>query len=195
MDNIEATPLGSFRKKTVITTWVLIAISVILIVIAVAVEADAQSNYAEYQRITTTYEFIDGDEYLDKYNSDTSTVTLCTATAVLTTSAAIVSAIAWIGTNLLIANKRTVLATQKTIDKPMELDSYIGAVQAPIGSSITFKEIDDTLVATNAAGEPIGALNKEFSDRIKAADQNDTAKAFIISYHGDHPVIEITANA
>ena len=195
MNEIELTPLGKFRKKTVITTIALVVLTVLLVIVASSAQADAQSNYSEYQRITTEYEYIDGDEYLDKYNSATSTVTVCTSAAILSISAAVVSAIAWVGTNLLIANKRTVFASQKAIDKPMELDGYIDAVQAPIGSEVSFKEAGDSLIVTNLNGEPIGALNKEFSDRIKAADQNDTAKAFIISYHDDHPVIEITANA
>ncbi len=59
----------------------------------------------------------------------------------------------------------------------MELEPCTGAVDAPIGSSISFQEEGDKLVATNLVGEPVGVLNKEFADRIKAAEQNETAKA------------------
>ena len=195
MNDIDSTPLGQFRKKTVITTLALIVISVVFVIIAISVQSDAQSNYSEYLRITSTYEFLDGSAYLDKYNNATSTATFCIGVSALAISAAVVSGIAWIGTNLLIANKRTILAVQKAIDTPMELEACTGAVDAPIGSSITFQEEGDTLVATNLAGEPVGALNKEFADRIKAAEQNETAKAHVTSYRGNHPVIEVTANA
>ena len=195
MNDIDSTPLGQFRKKTVITTLALIVISVVFVIIAVSVQSDAQSNYSEYLRITSTYEFLDGSDYLDKYNNATSTATFCIGVSALAISAAVVSGIAWIGTNLLIANKRTILAVQKAIDTPMELEACTGAVDAPIGSSITFQEEGDTLVATNLVGEPVGALNKEFADRIKAAEQNKTAKAYVTSYRSNHPVIEVTANA
>lgn len=194
MNDIDSTPLGQFRKKTVVATLALIAISVVFVIIAVSVQSDAQANYSEYLRITSTYESLDGSDYLDKYNDATSTATFCIGISALAISAAVVSGIAWIGTNLLIANKRTVLASHKAIDTPMELGAYIGAVEAPIGSSVAFKEVGDALVAINLAGEPVGVLGKEFTDRIKAADQNETAQAYVISYHGDHPVIEITAN-
>ncbi len=167
----------------------------VFVIIAVSVQSDAQANYSEYLRVTSTYEFLDGSDYLDKYNGATSTATFCIGISALAISAAVVSGIAWIGTNLLIANKRTVLASHKAIDTPMELGAYTGAVEAPIGSCVAFKEVGDVLVATNLAGEPVGALSKEFTDRVKAADQNETAQAYVISYHGDHPVIEITANA
>lgn len=195
MNDIDSTPLGQFRKKAVVTTLALIAISVVFVIIAVSVQSDAQINYSEYLRVTSTYEFLDGSDYLDKYNNATSTATFCIGVSALAISAAVVSGIAWIGTNLLIANKRTVLAAHKAIDTPMELGTHTDAAEASIGSSVTFKEVGDTLVAINLAGEPVGTLSKEFTDRIKAADQNETAKAYVISYHGDHPVIEITANA
>lgn len=137
------------------------------------------------------------DRALSRYQSNSTAATVCLYLAVAASGVTGIAAVAWVGASLLIANKQTVLASQGLAlnRAPMELDDYVGAKKPAIGSTILFKQAGDVLVAKTIFDEPAGTLNKEFAARLMGAGELEKISAVVTTYHGNHPVIEIIANA
>lgn len=198
MNAIDTTPLGEFRKKARLVTYCALAIAVVFALIAGGLSASAQSSLSSY----SYYDYDDDDDYYDddlyssssyadQYQKDSEGASLCFDIAVIAGSITGASALAWIGATLLIANKQTSLASG-IAHMPMELVNYTDSTEAPIGSMLSFQSIGDVIVAKDIEGKPVGALNAEFSNRLKSVVAVDNARAIIESYHGERPVIRLT---
>ena len=214
MKKIDETPLGQFRKKARTVAIASAVVAIVFAVLAGGLYASAQNDYADYlSGNSSDYDFSylddDDEDYystsaysLASYSSDrayssyqfnSTGATFCMYIGVLASAVAGVSAIAWIGANLLIANKQTELTYEGAEANlaPMELDSYADAIKPAIGSTIHFNEIEWAVVAFTVLDKPAGELNREFSDRIKRLVKLDKAVGVVGSYHGDNPVIRI----
>lgn len=101
------------------------------------------------------------------------------------------SACATLHKQQIIANKQTSLASG-IAHMPMELTDCADSAEAPIGSMLSFQSIGDVIVAKDIEGKSVGALNVEFSNRLKSVVAVDNARAIIESYHGERPVIRLT---
>ena len=214
MKKIDETPLGQFRKKARTVAIASAVVAIVFTVLAGGLYASAQSDYADYLSDNSSdYDFSylddDDEDYYNtsayslasyssdhaysSYQSNSTGATFCMYIGVLASAVAGGSAIAWIGANLLIASKQTELTHEGAEANlaPMELGSYADAIKPAIGSTIHFKEIEGAIVAFTVLDKPAGALNREFSDRIKRLMKLDKATAIVDSYHGDNPVIRI----
>lgn len=197
MNAIDTTPLGEFRKKARLSTYCALAIAVVFALIAGGLSASAQSSLSSY----SYYDYDDDDDdyyddlysssYADQYQKDAGGASLCFDIAVIAGSITGASALAWIGATLLIANKQTSLASG-IAHMPMELADCADSAEAPIGSMLSFQSIGDVIVAKDIEGKSVGALNVEFSNRLKSVVAVDNARAIIESYHGERPVIRLT---
>lgn len=196
MNAIDTTPLGEFRKKARLSTYCALAIAVIFALIAGGLSASAQSSlssysYYDYDDDDDYYDDLYSSSYADQYQKDAGGASLCFDIAVIAGSITGASALAWIGATLLIANKQTSLASG-IAHMPMELADCADSAEAPIGSMLSFQSIGDVIVAKDIEGKSVGALNAEFSNRLRSVVAVDNAHAIIESYHGERPVIRLT---
>lgn len=60
-----------------------------------------------------------------------------------------------------------------------------------IGSEVTLEEFDGAVVATTVDGVRVGSLNAGLAKRFLDTDAAETVNAFVVAYHGSHPVIEV----
>lgn len=196
MNAIDATPLGEFRKKARLATYCALAIAVVFALIAGGLSASAQSSlssysYYDYDDDDDYYDDLYSSSYADRYQKDAGGASLCFDIAIIAGSITGASALAWIGATLLIANKQTSLASG-IAHMPMELADCADSAEAPIGSMLSFQSIGNVIVAKDIEGKSVGALNVEFSNRLKSVVAVDNARAIIESYHGERPVIRLT---
>lgn len=196
MNAIDATPLGEFRKKARLATYCALAIAVVFALIAGGLSASAQSSlssysYYDYDDDDDYYDDLYSSSYADQYQKDSGGASLCFDIAIIAGSITGASALAWIGATLLIANKQTSLASG-IANMPMELADCADSAEAPIGSMLSFQSVGDVIVAKDIEGKSVGALNVEFSNRLKSVVAVDNARAIIESYHGERPVIRLT---
>lgn len=196
MNAIDATPLGEFRKKARLATYCALAIAVVFALIAGGLSASAQSSlssysYYDYDDDDDYYDDLCSSSYADRYQKDAGGASLCFDITIIAGSITGASALAWIGATLLIANKQTSLASG-IAHMPMELADCADSAEAPIGSMLSFQSIGNVIVAKDIEGKSVGALNVEFSNRLKSVVAVDNARAIIESYHGGRPVIRLT---
>lgn len=196
MNIIDATPLGEFRKKARLATYCALAIAVVFALIAGGLSASAQSSlssysYYDYDDDDDYYDDLYSSSYADRYQKDAGGASLCFDIAIIAGSITGASALAWIGATLLIANKQTSLASG-IANMPMELTDCADSAEASIGSMLSFQSIGDVIVAKDIEGKSVGALNVEFSNRLRSVVAVDNARTIIESYHGERPVIRLT---
>ena len=182
MDGIKETPLGKFRQKAQWVTYGAVALCAVFVFITLIYSSAAQSNYSSY---------LSTDTYLYEYERASSASSAFGGAASVAGAVASISILAWIASSLLIANKQTTLVPQASV--PIELEDREGSIAPPIGTKVTFKKSGESLDVFTIEGEPVGSLSGELSKRVLEDTKNKSIRAFVTTYHAEHPVIEISA--
>lgn len=127
MEDINATPLGEFRKKAKLVTYIAIALGVVFACCAAGFNSKAESSYSRYLTYSTSrsYSSLTGNGYLEEYQEAKSNADLCTLAFVLACGVADIAILAWVGANLHIASKKTQVAV-------LEADAAAMPTTAPV---------------------------------------------------------------
>ncbi len=188
--NTSKSPLEKFRTVAAAITFVAIFFAIVFAVVAAVNYAQAQSDYSYYSRYSSyTYSDSSSSDYLISYRSHQSTASIFLIFSFLSGVISMFSIFARIGASLHFSSMRTVLSSLFLV--PVELEKMDGSIDLPVGSEVTLKKSEDSLIASAASGVPVGMLNGDVAKRTNKAIRGKSARAFIVSYHNDCPVIRI----
>ncbi len=113
MEDVKKTPLGEFRGKAKLVTFISSTLVVVFVFIAAGFAATAQSKYSSYLASNSSLTSTISTTYFRSYQSAKSISDVCAAIAAVCGGAASFSIFAWIGANLHIASIRTRMWTSK----------------------------------------------------------------------------------
>ncbi len=144
MGDINATPLGKFRKKAKLVTYIALGLGLVFACCAAGLNTKADSSYSSYLTYGTSrsYSSLTGNSYLEEYQEAKSNADLCTLAFVFAGGVADIAILAWVGANLHIASKKTSVAALETGAEPAPAQSETkdGAPVPPVANEPIAKE-------------------------------------------------------
>ncbi len=148
MEDINATPLGKFRKKAKLVTYIALGLGLVFACCAAGFNTRAESSYSSYLTYSTSrsYSSLTGNSYLEEYQEAKSNADLCTLAFVFAGGVADIAILAWVGANLHIASKKTSVAaleaetTAVPATAPMQPEAKDGAPVPPVANEPVAKE-------------------------------------------------------